>query len=155
MRILIFSDTHGITDSCISVINSFGKADMLLHAGDCVRDAEDLSYIYPRLPLYYVRGNNDFCTNAPNELLVNAEGKRLFLTHGHAQRVKYESDCRTLAAQAKANGADVAVFGHTHNPYTDYVGSVILFNPGSMRYGGTYGVINIENGEIKTKICEI
>ncbi|MBR0027078.1 MAG: metallophosphoesterase, partial [Clostridia bacterium] len=48
-RILIFSDTHGYTDPCLSIINNTPRVDAVIHAGDYTRDAEDLSYIYPDL----------------------------------------------------------------------------------------------------------
>ncbi|MCC8169513.1 MAG: metallophosphoesterase family protein, partial [Oscillospiraceae bacterium] len=69
-RILIFSDTHGFTDDCINIINSSDRVSSVIHAGDCVRDAEDLEYVFPNIPIHYVKGNNDFYTSAPSELTV-------------------------------------------------------------------------------------
>ena len=61
--------------------------------------------------------------------------------------VKYDLD--TLADAASARGAEVALFGHTHRrELVRGVGTAAtVFNPGSLRDGGSYGVITIENGK--------
>lgn len=154
MRILVFSDTHHNTDGCIRVIENLKQfgIDMILHAGDCNSDAEDLSYIYPEIPLKYVQGNNDF-SKVPNDLLIEADGHKIFLTHGHGYRVKAEMDFYdTLVKKAKELGADCAVFGHTHEPYCYVRNGVRLLNPGSIKYGGTYGVIEIEDGKLRADV---
>lgn len=154
-KILIFSDTHGYTDACLNIINNAGKVDAIIHAGDCVRDAEDLEYIYPDIPIYYVKGNNDFFTTAPSHLTVVIDGVRIFITHGHEYRVKYESGYNTLRSAAEAANANLIVFGHTHIPYTGYDGGITTLNPGSTRFSSTYAIAEIEKGSLKTKIVEI
>lgn len=156
MRILVFSDTHNVTDDCIRIINLIKPSglDMIIHAGDCTRDAEDLSYIYPEIPLYFVRGNNDF-SRAPSELTVSADGHKIFITHGHGFGVKCDNTYRTLAEHAEEIGASCAVFGHTHIPYCAYSGNIILLNPGSIKYGKTYGIIETENGRIKADVLKV
>lgn len=154
-RLLILSDSHGDTDRCINIINKFeGRLDAVIHAGDCVRDAEDLTFIYPDMPIYYVRGNNDMFTTAQGDLLVEMDGVRIFVTHGHEYRVKYEMKYTTLSRRAEAVDADLCVFGHTHIPYTDFVGKMTVLNPGSVRFGGTYAIAEIENGKVKTTILD-
>ena len=154
-RILILSDSHGDTNRCINIINKFeNQLDAIIHAGDCVRDAEDLTYNFPDIPIHYVRGNNDIFTTAPSDLIVETGGVRIFITHGHDYRVKYELRYTTLAEKAKSVNADLCVFGHTHIPYTDFVGSMTIINPGSIRFGGTYAIAEIENGKVKTAILD-
>ncbi len=154
-RILIFSDSHGDTNRCIDIINNAPKKiDIILHAGDCARDAEDLEAVFPDIPVYYVSGNCDMFSQASSELLINIEGTAIFLTHGHDYRVKYESRYITLAKKAQDCNADLCVFGHTHIPYTDYIGKMTLLNPGSIRFMRTYAVAEVENGKVKTQILE-
>ena len=153
MRILVFSDTHGNIDYCIRVIERIGAVDMILHAGDVSRDAQDLEAIFDNIPVQYVRGNCEV-SNASVQLLVEACGKKIFLTHGHIHAVKYEKDYRTLTEAAKALGADVAVFGHTHLPVCDNRGDIILLNPGSCKNHISYGVIEIEDGKIGAAILD-
>ncbi|MCC8169614.1 MAG: metallophosphoesterase family protein, partial [Oscillospiraceae bacterium] len=82
-------------------------------------------------------------------------GKRIFITHGHQYRVKYEHDFRTLAYRAAALNADLVVFGHTHTPHTSYVGSMTIINPGSISYSHTYAVAEIDGNNLKTEIIKL
>lgn len=154
-KILIFSDTHGYTDPCINIINNEEKVDAIIHAGDCARDAEDLEHIYPDIPIYYVKGNNDFFTAAPPHMTIIIDGVRIFITHGHEQRVKYEHNYTTLKAAALKSNAQLVVFGHTHIPYTSYDNNMTTINPGSVRFTKTYAAAEIDNGKLKTKILDI
>lgn len=152
MRILIFSDTHGRINSCIEVIRTI-PADMVIHAGDCMADAEDLQAIFPELPIHFVRGNNDFC-GAKDDIEIEAEGKRIFVTHGHRYRVK--TTLEPLKDKGVQGNYDLIVFGHTHRAWEEYNGKTILFNPGTMGYPlRTYGVAEIdETGKLRTSIIE-
>ena len=60
MRILVFSDTHKDTQSCIKTINRLVGIDMILHAGDHASDAMELAELFPSIPVHYVSGNCDF-----------------------------------------------------------------------------------------------
>lgn len=154
-RILIFSDTHGDINPCLEVIRSFGHTDAIIHAGDYARDAEELEYIYPDIPLYYVKGNNDIFSRAPSHITVLIGGKRIYLTHGHEQNVKYESNYSTLRAAAEKANSDLVIFGHTHVPYTSYDGGMTVLNPGSARFSRTCAEAEIDGDTLKTKIIEI
>lgn len=152
-RLLVFSDSHGSISNCEEVINHFQYGvSGIIHAGDYARDAEDLESIYPDIPVYYVHGNTDYISRAPGELDFEIDGVRIFLTHGHEYYVKQEvhSGYRTLFNKAKAKGADLCVFGHTHVPATELFGGLTLLNPGSIRFNGEYAVVEIENGRVKT-----
>lgn len=153
-RILIFSDSHGNINRCIRLIDNL-KPDAVIHAGDYIRDAEDLMSLYSGLPIYCVCGNNDFSARFPSDLSVLTGDKKIFITHGHAYRVKYESEYDTLAKKAQSLNADLCVFGHTHVPYTGYKNGMTILNPGSIKYTGTYAVCEIENGKLKTCILEV
>lgn len=153
-KVLIFSDTHGDINRCIDIIQSSDAVDAIIHAGDCTADAEDLSYAYPHIPVYYVKGNNDFFSSAPSSMTAIVNGARIFITHGHEERVKYELDYRTLKTKARAARADVVVFGHTHMSYISYDYGITAVNPGSIRFDGTYATMEIEDGKIDVKIKE-
>ncbi|MCI8404003.1 MAG: metallophosphoesterase [Clostridia bacterium] len=154
-KILIFSDSHGDINRCLDIINSCDNLHAVIHAGDYAGDAEDLQSIYPNLPVHYVKGNNDFFSRAPSYITVIIDGVRIYVTHGHEQRVKYEYDYRTLRNVALKENASLAVFGHTHIPFTSYDGGCILLNPGSIRFSATYAIAEIENGTVTTNIMEI
>ena len=149
-RILVFSDSHDRLRLCERTIRNI-PSDLILHAGDYVRDAQELKRRFPDRELIYVSGNCDLGAYARDEEIIELDGVRIYLVHGHRHRVKYEESYSTLARAAKEMGCRVAVFGHTHVAYTADNDGVLLLNPGSARY--SYGVIEIENG--KPKVCTV
>ena len=153
MRILVFSDTHGQLDRCRRLLRTIPEVDMALHAGDHAQDAEILEKDYPGILFHYVRGNCDF-SSAPGESVIEADGKRIFLTHGHCYHVKYDEKYQAILQKARKEKANLAVFGHTHIPYDQHYGDLILLNPGSLTYSGTYGVVEIENGKLRAAVCK-
>lgn len=149
-RILVFSDTHDDLRLAERIIKQI-PSDLVLHAGDYVRDAQDLKKQFPDKELIYVRGNCDLHAYAEDEQIIEFDGLRIYLVHGHRHNVKYEDQYTTLTRAARAKGCDIAVFGHTHVAYTANNDGVLLLNPGTARY--SYGVIEIENGY--PKACTI
>lgn len=150
MRILVFSDSHSDVNSCISVIERIQGVDMILHAGDYLRDALILKKAYPDIPFHCVAGNCDVGASNKEEI-IEADGKTIFLTHGDLYGVKREYT--RILYKTQEYDADIAVFGHTHIPYYEKINDVALFNPGSVRYTRTYGVIEIEDGILRA--CSI
>jgi len=65
----------------------------------------------------------------PDEIVVEAAGHRIFLTHGHIYGVR--STLEMLVAAAKEAQADIAVYGHTHVAQ-EVAGDVHVLNPGSV-----------------------
>ena len=121
VRIIVFSDTHGRIDRCIEVLEAVADFDMILHAGDCVADAQKLAQQFPGTRVYFVRGNNDFGQNVSDVEIVHAEDKRLLLTHGHIQRVKRGLEDISAIRDRYQNPFDLIVFGHTHQSFDGYV----------------------------------
>ncbi len=143
------------------------SSDAIIFLGDGLRDAERLESELPELPFYKVRGNCDALSgfddpDAPTERLIELGGKRIFITHGHTLSAKH--GIGRLAAEAERCGADMAMFGHTHEPMEEYImrdgnensaekknKGIYLFNPGSIGYGGTWGIVTLTSrGEIFT-----
>ncbi|WP_335755360.1 metallophosphoesterase [Thermococcus profundus] len=106
------------------------KPDLILHAGD-VTDPAVLEELEKMAPTLAVRGNVDKLT-LPEEKVVEVEGIRVLLLHGHQF---FTLNAHFLALKALEAGADVLVFGHTHRFYSDIVSlhgrRVWLVNPGS------------------------
>lgn len=145
-RILVFSDTHDDLKLCRKTINNI-PSDLIIHAGDYVSDAQRLRHEFPDRELLYVKGNCDMFAYAPDQEIVEVGGVRIFVVHGHRYAVKFEDQYRTLARAAREADCRVAVFGHTHISYCRDEEGLLLLNPGSSKYSGSYGVIEIENGE--------
>jgi len=98
------------------------------------------------LPWYIVRGNVDTNSAYPGsgELESVETARKLFLTHGNVYRVG--EGCRDLAAAARSNGAEAALYGHTHVPSCTTLNGIFLLNPGSIgrprnSAGNTFAVL--------------
>lgn len=150
MRILVTSDTHHDFDALYRlVLREKDRIDLLLHLGDGAQDIDDLRAVFPLLPVRFVRGNCDYVSTAPDTAVVEADGVRLLLTHGHLFNVNYSTE--RLATEARRQNADVALFGHTHRQLCRSGQGVQVMNPGSLakpRDGKRgYGVIEIIQGQ--------
>ena len=86
MRALVFSDSHGDVRGMEKAINTVNGVDAIIHLGDIERDVRWLEKNYGQYPLYAVLGNNDFYGGRPTEAVIELEGARIFLCHGHTRR---------------------------------------------------------------------
>lgn len=131
MKILIVSDTHGRHRNLDEVLEREGKIDMLLHLGD-VEDDEHYIEAIAEWPVHLIGGNNDFFSYLPGEKEIKIGKYKVFMTHGHGYYVSMNT--KRLREAAKARGADIVMFGHTHRPYIDVEGDLKVINPGSLSY---------------------
>ena len=58
---------------------------------------------------------------------------------------------------AREAGADILLFGHTHEPLCDFYDGLWILNPGSCRGGfrPTYGVISLTEGKTYCRTAEL
>ncbi len=155
MKILVVSDTHGNISSAIDIINN-GKFDIIIHLGDHYHDAMRIESIV-RHKVIAVVGNCDFSYEEEDKVL-EVEGKRLFLTHGHRYKVKKST--KKLKKLIDENHYDMVMFGHSHRALIERYKGATIFNPGSIslpRDGApSYGIIVIEkNSNIFSKIIRL
>ena len=151
MRIVVFSDSHNNISRMEKVLNTLVGVDAVIHAGDGKTDLDEVAENHPEIKFYGVRGNCDGGL-AQSEMLITLEDKKIFVSHGHLYNVKTEVEWNyeTIRDKGRDLGVDAVVFGHTHIPYNKNWGDIVVMNPGSIKYSGTYGVIEIENGKLKT-----
>jgi len=148
LKILVFSDSHRSCSGMYQAID-FHKPDQIIHLGDLMDDAEELTYVYPRIPICMVPGNCDGWTTAPLIKNITLEGRRFLLSHGHMWGVK--SGYGAAIAAARGAGVHVLLFGHTHKPYCEQLEDGLwVMNPGASR--SSYGLITIENETISCSI---
>ena len=150
MRMLVVSDTHHDFDALYRlVLREEDHIDLLLHLGDGAQDIDDLRAVWPTLPVRFVRGNCDYVSTAPDTAVVEADGLRLLLTHGHLFDVNRTPE--RLATEARRQNAAVALLGHTHRQLCREVLGVRLLNPGSLskpRDGARgYAAIEVVRGQ--------
>jgi len=127
VRIGVISDTHGQLHP--RVFDVFHGVDHILHAGDI--GAEDvLLELRAIAPVTAVAGNIDGFQLADAGLHARVElgGARFFLTHIlDRPRKPLPEVVRTLRREP----ADFVIFGHSHLPHDEELGSVRFFNPAS------------------------
>ncbi len=140
--IYVFSDSHGSLTEMLGVVQE-SQPDMLLFLGDGLQDAEDLSSIFPEIPLYCVPGNCDN-SHLPAIQLLEVEGERILFSHGHLWSVKGRMDIAMAAAKKEA--ATILLHGHTHIPKAEKVDGIWVMNPGTSPE--TYGIITLEQGTV-------
>ncbi len=165
ISLLVLSDSHGRADRVREAVARGRGADRILFLGDGLRD---LSVLSPEdeAGLLAVRGNCDgfsfFADGLPEERFFPAHAYHILMMHGHTHGVK--SGWERAAVYAAARGADVLLFGHTHEPISVYlpagttVGETVLarplhvFNPGSigLPHGGapSFGRIDLRSDGI-------
>lgn len=154
MKILVLSDSHSTLRIMRSAVKSI-RPDAIVHLGDYYEDGEVIREENPNIPIHQVPGNCDkyrmqhICQET---ICYEVCGVKLFMTHGHNHYVK--SGVYHLFEDAKAMGAQAALFGHTHCPFCQQRDGIWLLNPGSCGNGcGTVGLIETKDNEITS--CRI
>ena len=149
MKILVFSDSHGVIKNMTEAIDAhYPNIDLIIHLGDGAKEFDRLSEKYREVRFFGVRGNCDLFNEAGlmTTNLLELDGYRILCTHGHEYKVKYTLDNLHYAALEKK--CNIALFGHTHSAYKRYdsENEIYLFNPGSISRGApraSYGLIEL------------
>lgn len=158
MRFLVISDTHGNIEKALDAYRqaaSNGPIDGIIHLGDYERDADNIADEL-NCPMYNVRGNCDGDYSAGGDFKVlDTEAGRIFLTHGHAQRVKMTY--MNLIYRAQELDCVAALFGHTHMAHYEEDSGLVLLNPGSLTEpadgsGGTYAIMTTSEDGVTASI---
>ena len=152
-RLGVLSDTHGDSASIRRAACRMGEVSAVAFLGDCVSDLDTVRGVFA-VPVYAVAGNCDMFATEPRESVLELEGRRILICHGHNYRVKMTYDLlyyRTLELRC-----DAALFGHTHQSYSGYDGGVLLFNPGSTSArSGTCGVLEFRENGLSTLVYRL
>lgn len=159
MRAIVLSDSHGNTASLEMAISAVGQKniDMIIFLGDIARDGDYLETMYFPIRFVSVLGNNDFLRDGDYERVVDFDGHKLFICHGHTQGVNYGTE--KLEATARGKGCVAALYGHTHQSRLEKKeDGFMILNPGSTsRPRGTkasYAVLESENEKLSAVIVD-
>ncbi len=155
MKILIVSDTHKSHRNLEKILEQVKPMDMLIHLGD-TEGGEDYIEALADCPSHIVRGNNDFFSELPQEEEFDIEGHHIFITHGHYYYVAMSEE--RLKEEARARGADIVMYGHTHKPALRREPGLITLNPGSVAYPRqagrkpSYMIMDIKGGDVEISL---
>lgn len=149
-KILVLSDSHRNVERMHWAVD-WEQPDLIIHLGDCISDAEQLKATYTDFSFECVPGNCD-CSMETAVRILEIEGKRVMICHGHTFRVK--SGLLNLELGARERGVDIALFGHTHRVFYETHNGVTYLNPGSIGSPGygvlpSYGVLQIDGEQNK------
>jgi putative phosphoesterase len=130
-RLLVISDTHGNVPALDTVLRWAGgiAVSAAVFLGDGINDISHAT-AGSSVEWRIIRGNNDYSFSVPEASVLDFGGKRFFLCHGHHYALY--NGYHTLITAARGMNADAVLFGHTHVPYREDSGGVLLVNPGSI-----------------------
>ncbi len=132
MLIAVISDSHGNRNSISKIKKKIINAQVLIFLGDGENDLNEITEGFSG-EVYAVRGNCDFDGKYPEERIIEIQGKKIFICHGHKYGVKYGYN--SIYYRGKEVGADIVLFGHSHLPIIEEYDGLILMNPGSVSRG--------------------
>lgn len=156
LRLGVIADTHGLFDS--TIVRHFQGVNHIIHAGDIGKRSviEQLEEI---APVTTVSGNVDRYEESGfrTESLIKLNGFRIAIRHVVFEAGKLTKEGRAFLDRTKP---DICIFGHTHQPKNEWLGDILLFNPGSagpkrFRSQRGVGVIAIENGSIEPTLVAL
>lgn len=146
MRILVLSDSHSDVYSLRTAIKNHTSAEVVVFLGDGEKDLYEVSDLLMGKHVIAVKGNCDFYSSLDENIVQTIAGKKIFITHGYLENVKFGDD--RLIYKGQSLDSDIILYGHTHVPVSKYIDEIYVFNPGSIR-DGNYGFIDItEKGVI-------
>ena len=104
----------------------------------CCGDGESNDDFYILNEIISVKGNCDYA-NLPLIKIVEIDGKKYLLVHGHLHNVYF--DIFKLYLLAKEHNVDYVLYGHTHMQLLEEYEGVTFINPGALK-DGNYALIN-------------
>ncbi len=158
MKIIVMSDSHNNFSSLEKIFSGF-HADYYIHLGDGERELDLIATKYPDKQIIHIKGNCDLASFSESEMFFSPiEGLNIFAVHGHKYNVKYSLD--QLKESARKKGANVVLYGHTHERFSSYEDGLHIMNPGSTscpRDGKkpSFGIIEFFHNGIMTNIVDL
>ncbi|MBQ9152724.1 MAG: metallophosphoesterase [Solobacterium sp.] len=123
-KLIVISDSHINTEAMPVILKQ--EADYHIHCGDHMMEPEDMK------GWTAVAGNWDDPQKFPLQIILEAEGHRILILHGHTLFPSYRVDYQALVNAAKKNDCDTVLFGHSHEFCNWRIGGIRLINPGSV-----------------------
>lgn len=158
MRIIVMSDSHGMSSAVEKIIKANEGADIFVHLGDGEREVNAMRSKYPGLDIRNVDGNCDWGAGISKYIIIEAMDRKIFCAHGHRYDVKNGTE--SLRSAALENGCCCALFGHTHERYMASENGIDIMNPGSCacpRDGmkPSYGIIDVNGAGLFMNIFDV
>lgn len=160
MRIIVISDTHGNKKAIESAFLRNSDADMFIHLGDGERELDSFILDHNEFSqkIIHVAGNCDWGSLSPGFVIIPAAGHKILASHGHIYAVK--NSLEIMKRNAKENGCDIMLYGHTHVRFNKFEDGLFIMNPGSgnIPHDGmppSFGHIDISAAGVVMNIVDI
>jgi len=138
-----------------ALIPHLERADLVLHAGDLM-DPALLDELAAYAPVKVVRGNLDPPhSNLPETLEFELGGAKIAMIHDSGPRKGRRARLRRRFPDAR-----VIVFGHSHIPFLEDEGGLMLLNPGSptdkrRQPRRTFALLHAEEDRVSAEIVAL
>ncbi|KAB1197479.1 MULTISPECIES: metallophosphoesterase [Haloferax] len=128
--LVVVSDTHSTDGHRLAsrTLDAVREADLVVHAGDFMRESVLDAFIDESEQFLAVYGNNDASEirdRIPEARNFTYGGVEFAMTHTR------RGGGTALSLFGRERGADAVIFGHSHRPTFDGTGAIPLLNPGS------------------------
>lgn len=131
-KLLIVSDSHGLTEALETIRDRHKEVDAAIHCGDSELQKE--SRFLEKYTV--VKGNCDWGADFPDVSQMEVGGLKVVITHGHLYDVK--STMQSIQYLGIEQEADIVCFGHSHIAYAEETDNRLYLNPGSIRLPKRY-----------------
>lgn len=140
MKFVVISDSHGLYDPVMDVVNANPDADIFIHLGDY----EIPEYLLNRF--IFVKGNCDYFSDAKESYDIDYDFGKIHFEHGN------HIDFAHFDEYVKSKNCFIFLFGHLHKKIALKIGDTYVFNPGSLTKPrdsntGSYLIINIDKNK--------
>jgi len=150
VQIGVISDTHGLVRP--EALSALRGSDLVLHAGD-IGKPDVLQVLESVSSLVAIRGNIDrgaWASHLPDETVVEVKGTRLYLIH----------NIKDFGGDARREGYEIVVSGHSHKPSIQEQDGVLFLNPGSagprrFKLPVAVAKIRIEGTNVRAEVIEL
>ncbi|WP_226667140.1 metallophosphoesterase family protein [Metabacillus litoralis] len=155
MKVLLISDSHGLTSEVDMIKDRHEEeVELMLHCGD----SELLDTNKELSSFRGVKGNCDFGSDLPNEIIEDINGKTLYMTHGHLYNVKMT--LMSLKYRAEEVNAKIVCYGHSHIAAAELIDGILFINPGSIRLPlqrrqKTYAIVEVNASHTKVIFYDV
>jgi putative phosphoesterase len=152
LRIGVVSDTHVKTLSEIPepILAALTEVDLIVHAGDFTERAvlEGLRALGEVKAVHGNMDSSELKQILPQKALFVVSGKRIGVIHGWGAPWGIADKVRETFSEE----VDLIIYGHSHEPYNQYIRGSLLFNPGQAR--DSFGLLTIDD-EIEAEIIMV
>ena len=159
MKYLIISDTHGSYTELCCILETEKEIKEVIFLGDGLADIQKAKLDYPDRNFTCVKGNCDLWDSVPSMNILTLDKYKVLITHGDGFDVKTSK--LGLRRAAIGLGVDIALYGHTHRQYYEYLDGLYIFCPGRVRpeaasgFCPSYGIMDFSEGYPNIYNCEI